>query len=111
MTTKPITNALSLTFDCGFGLWLGAFLGIIAISLGVPKSQFFDALVFALLVILIVAGPVWIISLGMIAHRLGRRWLVWVGLSIITSPFGPLFIYLVMRGHINAARKSMPAAP
>lgn len=57
-----------------------------------------------LLIVMIAAGPIWYVSLGIIAHGLGRRWLAWTGLSLITSPIGPLVIYPLMCRHIRKGR-------
>lgn len=60
-----------------------------------------------LVILMVAAGPVWYTSLGMLAKRLGRRPLVWVGLSFVTSPIGPLVIFPLMLGHIKTASKAM----
>lgn len=45
--------------------------------------------------ILICIGSFYI-SLGMLAKRLGKSWITWVGLTIITSPFGPVVAFIGM---------------
>ena len=47
------------------------------------------------------------ISLGMLAKRLGRRWLLWCGLTIASAPFGFLVSYFWMKNLVEDA--SAPA--
>ena len=48
---------------------------------------------------------VYLASLGVLASRLGRSPLVWVGLTFITSPFGFIISFFMMRRLVNASRK------
>ena len=111
MADKPITRALSLSFTWSFWLSVGAFLVLVVVGLATPQHQGLTAIELLLVLLMLAAGPVWYVSLGMVAHRLGRRWLVWVGLSFITSPIGPLVIYPLMLSHIRAARQPTPVTP
>jgi hypothetical protein len=43
------------------------------------------------------------ICLGVLAARLGRRWLVWVGLSIIFGPLSWYPVYWKMQGEVKKA--------
>jgi hypothetical protein len=51
----------------------------------------------------IVAGLVFLVCLGMLAARLGRNWILWVVLTILTPPFGPLIAYFMMRKAVRDA--------
>jgi hypothetical protein len=55
-----------------------------------------------------VAGLAFYIALGQLAARLGKSWILWVGLSIITAPVGPFIAYLMMRVNIADARRDSP---
>ena len=41
------------------------------------------------------------ICLGILAKRMGRSWITWVGLTFITKPIGPLVAYFKMRNLVN----------
>lgn len=45
----------------------------------------------------LISGLVFYVSLGMLAKRLGRSWIVWIGLTFITKPIGPFVAYFRMR--------------
>ena len=49
----------------------------------------------------VISGLAFDISLGMLAKRLGRSWIVWVGLTLFTSPIGPFVAYFRMRRLVN----------
>jgi predicted branched-subunit amino acid permease len=111
MNPKQVTRPLYLSFVWSFSVSVACFVGLIILG-AVAQHEGVSPVEVLLVVLMIIAGPVWYVSLGMLAHRLGRRWLVWVGLSFITSPIGPLVIFPLMLGHVKAARKaiSSPAA-
>jgi hypothetical protein len=44
-------------------------------------------------VLFVIGGFAYLIALGLLAHRSGHSWIVWVGLTLITSPLGILFSY------------------
>lgn len=106
MNGKPVTRLLSQTFTWSFLISVGCFLGMIVLGVTTPEHKGVTPVEAILLLLMVAAGWVWYITLGIIAHRLGRRWLVWTGLSIITAPIGPLIVYPLMLGHIKAARNS-----
>lgn len=43
------------------------------------------------------------IFLGILAKRLGRRWLIWCGLTIASSPFGFFISYFLMANLVKLA--------
>lgn len=53
----------------------------------------------------IVASWVFIITLWRLAGALNRRPIVWVGLTIISSPIGPFISYFLMRQKVLSALK------
>ena len=51
---------------------------------------------------MLMAAIFYYVYLGKCAGILGRSRLVWVGLTILTNPFGFLFSYFMMRARIRA---------
>lgn len=58
----------------------------------------------ALLFTIVAAGIVFLTCLGRLAARLGRSWLLWVGMTMIT-PFGPFIAYFMMRSLVKEATR------
>ena len=52
---------------------------------------------------MVISGLTFYVSLGMLAKRLGRSWIVWVGLTFITKPIGPFVAYFRMRHLVQNA--------
>ena len=67
-----------------------------------PDFSLIQLVVFA---VEFVAGWVYLASLGVLASRLGRSPLVWVGLTLITSVIGFFVSFFMMRRLMNASRK------
>ena len=53
--------------------------------------------------VLILSGWTFWISLGVLASRLGRSPIIWVGVPFITSPIGPIVAYFMMRSRVQSA--------
>lgn len=51
------------------------------------------------------ATPPFYICLGILAKRLGRSWITWVGLTFITKPIGPFVAYFKIRNLVADSRK------
>jgi hypothetical protein len=49
-----------------------------------------------------VGSLIFYVFLGMLARRLGKSWILWVGLTIITKPIGTIVAYLMMRDYVKA---------
>ena len=109
MGQKPVTRLLSSSFVWSFTVSIICLVGFIILGVTEQQHEGTSSVAMFLLIIMVVAGLVWYVSLGILAHRLGRSWLVWVGLSFITSPIGPLVIFPLMLGHIRAARQTVSA--
>jgi hypothetical protein len=43
--------------------------------------------------LLLIGGWAYVMFLGVAAHKAGKSWIVWVGLTLITSPLGFLVSY------------------
>lgn len=64
----------------------------------ISKSYPLPAWLFLLILsVLLIAGIVYYVSLGILAKRLGKSWITWIGLTVITKPFGPVVAYFLMR--------------
>ena len=50
--------------------------------------------------LLVVSSIAYYISLGILAKRSGRSWIVWVGLTILINPIGWIVAYFMMRKRI-----------
>ena len=108
MNQKPITDRLYQSFVSSF--WLGIVCLVALIVLGVAAPQKEKAIL-TLAILWLITGPVWYVSLGMIAQRLGRRWLLWVVLPLVTAPFGSLVAFWLMHGHLKTARPTTTTTP
>ena len=109
MNQKPVTRLLSFIFELSFVINIGCFIGLIFLGASATEQQSMSQIETLLIILMVIAGPVWYVTLGMIAHRLGRRWLVWVGLAFIL-PFASLVIVPLMLHHIKVARESATAS-
>jgi len=47
-------------------------------------------------VVAFAAALIWLITLGILAHRLGRSWVVWSGGTIVTDPIGMVVVRVLM---------------
>ena len=106
MNRKPVTRALAQSFIWSFIISVGCFVGMVVIGATTSRQPGITPAEGLLLLLMVAAGLGWYITLGMIASRLGRRWLVWTGVSFITAPIGPLVVFPLMLGHIKAAGAS-----
>jgi hypothetical protein len=59
------------------------------------------ALQAAALSVLATSGLAYYVVLGMLADHLGRNWILWVGLTLVTKPVGPFIAYLMMRDRVK----------
>ena len=101
MEKKPITLLLARTYTWSLIISLLSFF--VSIYIYATENEITD--VSALLLVLgLIFQWIWVISLGMCASRLGRRWLVWVGLTILLGPLSLLVVFPLMHGHISKAR-------
>jgi hypothetical protein len=76
------------------------YLPLLLSASGVLKS---DSLLTVLGAAGMAASVAFLTCLGMLASQLGRKWAVWVVLTIVTPPFGPIFAYILMRGTVKQA--------
>jgi hypothetical protein len=83
---------------------LGGILAGLAIVIGLARldePNAVPALHAAALSVLAASGVAYYVVLGMLADHLGRSWVVWVGLTLITKPVGPFIAYLMMRDRVK----------
>src|SRR5688572_470292 len=62
-------------------------------------------------VVAFLSAPVWYLSLGIIASRLGKSWILWTGVTFITAPFGPPIAYARMNEAIKQQAVGSTTAP
>lgn len=98
---KPVSSFLSKTFTWSFVFALGGLVGMVVAWVIAPEGKGMTPLMAVFLSLNIAAKLAWYITLGIIAHRLGRRWLVWTGVSFVLGPIGLLIVYLLMLGYIK----------
>jgi len=106
MNQRSVTRPLAQVFTWSFLISVGSFIGMIAYGSLAPAHDGIAPIEAVLLSVMVASAVAWYITLGMTAHRLGRRWLVWTGISFITAPIGPLVVYPLMLGHIKAAHET-----
>ena len=104
MSQNPISSKLFLSFVWSFAISIASAIGLMILFIMQQPSPDAGPIYFLLVILIYAAGLVWHISLGLLANRLGRRWWVWVGLSFLTLPIGPLVIFWLMRKDIKAAQ-------
>ena len=51
------------------------------------------SLLISTLALCLAASGVYLIALGLVARRKGRRWLLWVGPSLLLWPLAPVLAY------------------
>jgi hypothetical protein len=57
-----------------------------------------------LALVLIVAGWSYLVALGVLASRTGRSWILWAGLTLLTSPLGTIVSYLMMSSRAKSSK-------
>lgn len=65
---------------------------------------------FGALAIVGIGMTVFWISLGTLAQRLGRSWIVWVGLTLLTKPIGPVVACIRMKILVDRATRTVGQA-
>ena len=98
MKEKQTLNHLARVFHGSFWLTVGCYISVIMFS-----SDGNDGALLAALFLVSISGLAYYVSLGMIAHNVGRSWIKWCGLSFIL-PFAGIIGYIWM-GHIIAIEK------
>jgi len=110
MSDKKITPFLAKVFYITYPLVILCFVGMIWLAPPANSGTEPSSLSIVLVLLITVFGWAWIISLGIVASRLGKSWIVWCGLSIIFSPISPLIIYFIMIENIKNAINQPPVA-
>jgi hypothetical protein len=101
---KPVTPLLSKILTWSFIVCLVSLIGIIIAWTVRPEGRGLTSLTVILISLRTVAEVAFLITIGVIAHRLGRRWIVWAGFSFALGPIGLVVAYLIMNGYIKEAR-------
>ena len=71
--------------------WIGLLAMIVVASLG------FTGICYAIFFLLVIDGFLYFYKLGALAKCLGKSPIVWVGLTMITSPIGTVVAYFLMK--------------
>jgi len=69
-------------------------------------TEHLTAIDIVMVLVLFASAISFYISLGLLAKRLGRSWIVWVGLTIITKPIGMFVAYFMMNQKVTEALAS-----
>ncbi|APG25959.1 hypothetical protein [Syntrophotalea acetylenica] len=68
---------------------------------GLINYEILTVAAIVLWLIIFIMGILFIFSLGGLAGDLNRSGIVWIGLSIITAPIGPIVAFSMMRNIVN----------
>jgi hypothetical protein len=74
---------------------------LVASALAVDDTDSIGGVLASLFVVLNVASWSFLISLGVLASRTGRSWILWAGLTFITGPLGTILSYFAMSNRIK----------
>jgi hypothetical protein len=74
---------------------------LVASALAVDDADSIGGVLTSLFVVLNVASWSFLISLGVLASRTGRSWILWAGLTFITGPLGTILSYFAMSNRIK----------
>jgi hypothetical protein len=72
-------------------------------------SPVVQLLLFALIVAWAANGFAFWVALGVLAKRLHRSPIIWIGAAFLTNPVGPFVAYFMMRGNVKEALRSAVA--
>jgi len=100
MDYKKIENAMKFLSTCFF-LLLAVFGLLFLFSFIGHGQDIPDSIGFVVGFLMLGLNIAFCISLGLLASKLGHRWFVWVGLTIITNPIGFVVAYLMMRQRVK----------
>jgi 4-amino-4-deoxy-L-arabinose transferase-like glycosyltransferase len=90
------------------GSFIGSYAAVVLAFLFVALTPSHSGPLAALLAPAIIAlgFTLFYISLGKLAKRLGRSWIVWVGLCILTKPIGPIVACIRMKMLVDRATRA-----
>ena len=76
---------------------------LFVVLVSASSSEPFSPILAVCLLGMVVAGLAFYILLGSLASRMGKSWIVWVGLTIITKPIGSFVAYFMIRQRVKTA--------
>jgi hypothetical protein len=85
-----------------FATRVSGFVALMVIGFVAPSKGLSPIEIVCVLAMLSASFPFYI-CLGILAKRMGRSWITWVGLTIITKPIGPFVAYFKMRNLVNGS--------
>jgi hypothetical protein len=92
-------------FHRSFWTWLVGLIAFFVAGAAGAIDSSSDAVVVGLgllALVVIVAGWSYLVALGILASRTGGSGFLWAVLAFITSPFGPVVSYLMMRSRAKS---------
>jgi hypothetical protein len=107
---KPIPRILFHAFVWSFVTSAGSFVLLLATRTGSVREGGLTPQDLTLFALWFAAGLAWYAVLGIVGSRLGKRWPVWIVLSLIL-PLGSLVAFFLMLAHLRAALTSAEVNP
>ena len=88
-----------------WSFWIAVVADVLFIFLSISAAN--PDSVGASLGLALVSSWSYLIALGVVASRTGRSWILWVGLTFITSVFGMVVSYAMMSGRAESGPKEL----
>lgn len=89
-----------------FSIWILSTVLLIAF-VGENSSRSFKIPLSISLLAMLVGGFGFYICLGILAKRLGKSWIIWVGLTVLTNPIGAFVAYFRMRSLVIEGKQEV----
>jgi hypothetical protein len=74
--------------------FVGSIVALLILTVSPKEANGFALVIVA---VLMAFGIGFYVALGVLANRLDRSWITWIGLTVITNPIGPFVAYFKMR--------------
>jgi len=100
MESKQLRGPLK-GLDISFGASIISTMLLIALASKKPEGVLGMIMLITVLV-MVIAGLCFYIYLGILATRLERSWITWVGLTMLTGPFGTIFSWFWIRSTVQS---------
>lgn len=100
MESSIINKSMKRLSTC---FYLQVTILILSVVISFVNYKTFSSIGPSLGVLMVGVSVAFCVSLGQLASYLGKRWYVWVGLTILTNPVGYFVAYLMMKQQVNEA--------
>ena len=91
-----------------FWVYLGCLVLLYIVFAHQPK-ELADVFIEGLAAVLACSALVFYVSLGVLASRMGKSWVIWVSGTFLTTPVGIIFSYWGMKNRLRTLRESATA--